>query len=208
MSNDGSFVFFESPVGLTPRALNDVRIGYSGFGVQYAQNVYEYHEGHVYLISDGRDVSSGGEIPPCETSSTGRFSSVCLAGVDGSGANVFFTTADQLVPGDTDTQVDYYDARVCTTGDPCIQSMTPAVQCEGEACHGAPAGAPSAAGAASAVFSGPGNLAPPTQAAVKHKAKPKSKHRAKRKRARKRRARKSDRGHQAGTSGGGSHAGH
>jgi hypothetical protein len=208
MSNDGSFVFFESPVGLTPRALNDVRIGYHETrGVQYAENVYEYHEGHVYLISDGRDVSSG-EIPACEESRVGTFSSVCLAGVDGSGANVFFTTADQMVPSDTDTQVDYYDARVCTTGEPCIGSVPPVASCEGEACHGTPAGAPSALGAASTVFSGPGNLAPPTQAAVKHKAKPKAKHRAKRKRARKRRARKSDRGHQAGTRGGGSHAGH
>jgi hypothetical protein len=30
-----------------------------------------------------------------------------------SGGDVFFLTNDQLVPAETDTQVDYYDARVC-----------------------------------------------------------------------------------------------
>jgi hypothetical protein len=198
MSNDGSFVFFQSPVGLTPGALNDVQIGATERGPQYAENVYEYHEGHVYLISDGRDVNTSGSRP-CEVPFGGSLlSTVCLLGVDGSGANVFFTTADRLVAGDTDTQVDYYDARICTAGDPCVASVAPQVSCQGEACHGTPAGAPSAPGAGSAVFSGPGNLAPPAKAVVKHKTKPKTKHRArqraKRRPAHKRRAKKSSRG--------------
>ncbi len=81
MSNDGSFVFFQSPVGLTPRALDDVQVGAVEGVPTYAENVYEWHEGHVYLISDGRDASEG---------PYGK-SSVQLLGSDASGANVFFT---------------------------------------------------------------------------------------------------------------------
>ena len=59
MSDDGAFVFFESPVALTPRALNDVPVGEG----KLAENVYEYHEGQVSLISDGKDTTPEGKIP-------------------------------------------------------------------------------------------------------------------------------------------------
>jgi hypothetical protein len=119
MSNDGSFVFFESPVGLTPGALNDVPVN---GGSYLAENVYEWEApgtevdgqlacrepaGCVYLISDGHDTSEGGNAVAIPTGS-----SVELIGADGSGENVFFTTADPLVGQDTDTETDYYDARV------------------------------------------------------------------------------------------------
>ena len=151
MSDDGAFVFFTSPIALTPRALDSVRNGTDHLGnPNYAQNVYEWHEGHVSLISDGRDASA---IP------TGVQQ---LVGSDATGANVFFTTADQLVPQDTDTQVDYYDARICTASDPCItQPPPPLPPCQGEACHGIPAAAPSLLTPGSVTFSGAGNLSPP-----------------------------------------------
>jgi hypothetical protein len=178
MSHDGSFVFFMSPVGLTPGALNDVQIGtteYHGrFEPTYAQNVYEWHEGHVFLISDGRDVSSD-PSGVCQV-----FSAVCLLGSDGSGANVFFSTTDSLVPQDTDSQLDVYDARVCTAGAPCIAAPSPVVACQGEACRGVPPGAPSLLSAASASFAGAGNLvAPARHVVVKRKARPKRRRRAK-----------------------------
>ncbi len=184
MSSDGSYVFFESPVGLTPNASNDVAInseshreGYSG--PEYAENVYEYHDGHVYLISDGRDVSrSVSEICRDE-------SSVCLLGTDASGRNVFFSTADRLSPSDTDTGVDMYDAHICSSGEPCVASApTAPVPCQGEACHGGSAGVPSVIGVGTAVFSGPGNLTP-TRPVVKTKAK-KRKVKAKKKAGRRR----------------------
>ncbi len=189
MSNDGAYVFFQSPVALTPHALNDVAIGtflgqtnQQRFGQNgtpiYAQNVYEYHEGHVYLISDGRD-TTGTTNEACE----GVPSSVCLLGTDATGSNVFFMTADPLVAADTDTGLDIYDARVCTASEPCVASPVPAAVCQGEACHGAPAGAPSAVSAATVTFSGPGNLALPT-AVVVHKKAVVKKH-VKRKRTRK-----------------------
>jgi hypothetical protein len=161
MSHDGAFVFFMSPVGLTPGALDSVPIANTERGVEYAENVYEYHNGQVYLISDGRDTSTapGGiclNVP----------SSVCLLGSDASGANVFFTTADALVAGDGDTQLDVYDARICTAGEPCIKPTVTPAGCLGEGCHGVPAGAPSLPAAGSASFAGAGNLAPPVSRPV------------------------------------------
>lgn len=147
MSHDGAFVFFESPVALTPGALNDVSVG-----EQFAQNVYEYHEGHVSLISDGRDTTGESRI---------EVSPVELLGSDASGANVFLATFDPLVPEDTDNQRDYYDAHICSTGEPCAPPVpAPPVPCEGEACHSAAPGAPGGQMPGSESFTGPGNLAP------------------------------------------------
>jgi len=169
MSNDGSYVFFSSPIALTPHALDDVVAGTEAvtgkFVTVYAENVYEYHEGHVYLISDGRDV--GTSHTPCGIAE----SAVCLLGTDASGANVFFTTGDRLVPKDTDTQVDIYDARICEPeqGNPCISEPSPPLPpCDGEACHGIPATTPSLLAPGSATFNGEGNvITPPPPAVVK-----------------------------------------
>jgi DNA-binding beta-propeller fold protein YncE len=159
MSDDGSYVFFRSPVGLTPQALNDVAVGTTGQGAPlYAQNVYEYHNGHIYLISDGKD-----------TTQLGGASAVELLGSDQTGANVFFSTSDQLAPQDTDTQRDYYDARICTAASPCISPAAPPLPpCLGEACHGTPAATPPGISPPSATFSGSGNTqTPPSTPAPK-----------------------------------------
>jgi hypothetical protein len=160
MSDDGSYVFFESPVGLTPDALNDVQIATTEHGQPtFAENVYEYHDGHVSLISDGKD-----------TSRISTFSAVELLGSDRSGANVFFSTADQLVSRDTDTQRDYYDARICTAASPCIPPTAARLPpCLGETCHGTPAAPPLPLLPASAGFSGAGNVTPAPHAPAKPK---------------------------------------
>jgi hypothetical protein len=169
MSNDGAYVFFDSPRGLTPHALDDVSDGRG-----YAQNVYEWHEGHVYLISDGRDAGSASnscESPQREAGETPG-SAVCLLGTDASGHNVFFTTADQLVSADTDTQVDIYDARICEpeNGNPCIAAEpSPLPPCGGEACHGIPPERSPLLTGGSATLNGNGNLIPLVPAAVKPK---------------------------------------
>jgi hypothetical protein len=173
MSHDGSYVFFISPVALTPGALNEVRIGGQG---HYAGNLYEWHEGHVYLISDGRDVA---------TETIAESSTVRLIGTDASGANVFFQTADALVPQDTNGSSDIYDARICTVSDPCISAPAAGAACQGEACSGVPGSQPAAVAPASESFAGAGNIA-----AGVHKAKPKKrKQHRRRKRRVKRRAR-------------------
>jgi hypothetical protein len=87
---------------------------------------------------------------------------VCLLGADSSGANVFFATNDKLVGRDTDTELDYYDARICSASDPCIkQTAENNVVCEGDACQGARTPQPPLLSAASISFAGPGNAAPP-----------------------------------------------
>jgi hypothetical protein len=164
MSDDGRFVFFSSPVALAPGALEDVQITSEEGRPIYAMNVYEWHEGHVYLISDGRDVSvNNGEAPLC----TPALSSTCLLGSDASGANVFFSTTDKLVGQDTDTELDYYDARICSSASPCLdQSPSPTVICQEDACQGSPIPQPPLASAASVSFSGPGNASPPAPTPV------------------------------------------
>jgi hypothetical protein len=155
MSDDGRFVFFQSAAALAPGALNDRPV--TGNPKVLAQNVYEWEAegsggcvqpaGCVWLISDGRDLNEGPQIAT---------SVVELLGSDASGQNVFFKTADQLVPADTDTQVDFYDARV-GGGFP---ASVVSVPCEGQQCREAPS-VPGAFGAPPSQFlTGPGNLAP------------------------------------------------
>jgi hypothetical protein len=149
MSDDGAFVFFESPVALAPAALNDFPIGLG----RLAQNVYEYHEGHVFLISDGKDTSG---LPLL------ALTPVELLGSDRSGANVFFATFDRLVPEDSDTSRDYYDAHICSEAEPCpAPAPAPLEPCGGEACHGTAPTQSATPTPASQSFSGPGDLAPP-----------------------------------------------
>jgi hypothetical protein len=109
-------VFFMSPDPLTPGALPDHR---TLFGAPIP-NVYEYRAGHVYLISDGRDSSTVNSNP-----------GVGLIGSDATGDNVFFKTADSLIPQDTDSQQDFYDAR--TGGGFPVPSLA---SCSGDACQG------------------------------------------------------------------------
>lgn len=117
VSADGSRVFFSTSDALTPQALNGV------------VNVYEYHAGHVGLISDGHDtVVTTGERPAVE-----------LVGTDESGRDVFFTTADRLVPQDTDDQVDLYDARV----EGGFAPLPEAAPCVGDSCKASPSVSPS-----------------------------------------------------------------
>jgi hypothetical protein len=146
ISSDGSKAFFESPLALTKGALDNA-CAYESEGKCEAPalNVYEWQEGHVYLISDGQD-----------THSLLRGSATHLIGANPSGSDVFFTSADPLVQQDTDTQVDVYDARV-NGGFP---APTRATSCSSE-CQGPPSPPPVFGAPPSSTFSGPGNIAPP-----------------------------------------------
>ena len=142
VSNDGSYVFFQSTAALTPRAVNS-----GGF------HVYEYHRGQLSLISDGVDVQGQG---------------AGLVGIDASGENVFFTTVDPLVPQDTDAEVDVYDARI-GGGFPVPVAS---VGCSGEGCQGALSASPSFGVPGSVSVPGGANVPPPPGPVVKPKAKP------------------------------------
>jgi hypothetical protein len=143
MSDNGAYVFFESPDGLTPHAPDDQLVGCLEGGAcsAYIQNVYEYHEGQVSLIASVRPTSPEG----------------VLVGTDHSGSDVFFTTAEALVPQDTDTQRDIYDARI-GGGFPVPAER---VGCSGEGCHGPLSGSPPLFPAGSATHAGDGNFMPP-----------------------------------------------
>jgi hypothetical protein len=162
LSADGAYVFFQSPVGLTPEAFNDKPIKSEEEKLRYAENVYEYHDGVVSLISDGQDITDLGS----------QGSNVTLVGIDESGADVFFETADRLVGQDTDSNVDLYDARV-GGGFPAPPT---AASCSGEACQGQLSGAPTLLSPGSEFQAG-GN--PPLSAPEASKPKPKAKARAK-----------------------------
>jgi hypothetical protein len=130
ISDDGSYVFFNSLAPLVPAATNGTI------------DVYEWHEGHgISLIGSGTN-----ETP----------SYFLNASPDGS--NVFFGTHASLVPADTGSEGDLYDARVCTAAEPCVQAL-PSEEglCEGDACAHPP-GAPNDASPSSLTFTGPGDL--------------------------------------------------
>jgi hypothetical protein len=129
VSENGEYVAFQSTDGLTPGALNGLStVNTETERTIYLHNVYEYHDGSVYLISDGQD-----------TSTVEEGSSVRLEAMSPSGRDIFFTTADQLVPQDLDTEVDLYDARI-DGGFPAPASLLPT--CQGDACQGPLTGAP------------------------------------------------------------------
>jgi hypothetical protein len=164
MSANGEFVFFRSPVGLTPGALNDVVVGpkvnphEKPVGVVYAQNYYEWHDGVVSLISDGKDTtdkSKNSEAGAVDESATN------LLGSDVSGGNVFFSSFDELAKSDSDSQLDFYDAHVCSALEPCFPVGLEPVLCGEGACQAAGAGGPGVETPGSLTFSGPGDLAPP-----------------------------------------------
>jgi hypothetical protein len=160
--SDGGRLLFETREALVPSDTDG------------QTDVYEYEDGHVYLISGG-------------TSADG---SQLVSGSE-SGDDVFFLSTQQLVPQDTSSEARLlYDARVdgglpfasspppCTTADACRAPASPQ-----PAIFGAPT---------SQTFTGVGNLTPQIEAAVKSKgkkskgAKPKGtkgklRHRAKRK---------------------------
>ena len=102
VSADGSYVFFASPVALTPQALSFAPLAHEAGRVAF--NVYEYRAGNVYLISDGQDTSEISDVP--------------LVGTDPSGRDVLLNTKDQLVAQDRTVTMSISTMRVVTVALP------------------------------------------------------------------------------------------
>ncbi len=176
VANDSS-VYFETRNPLVPQAVNG---GY---------NVYEYREGIVSLISSGLDTRS--EEPGL------------LHYISPSGSDVFFTTYEQLVPRDTDSQVDVYDARA---GGGFFEPLPPP-PCQADACQGSLAGAPVLLSPGSEFQAGGENpvSSVPEESAATVKSKPKAKKgtrkRKRRGAKRKKKARRASHGASAGGKG-------
>jgi hypothetical protein len=127
---DSGQVFFDSGSPL---------VGSSPAGVQ---NVYEYREGQVALISTGQSPQDAEFLD-----------------ASANGENVFFRTDQALVSGDTDNGLSVYDARV-NGGFPALPGERgQAGECEDiEACRSPLREPPVRAFGASRLFSGPGDL--------------------------------------------------
>jgi hypothetical protein len=124
MSSNGSKIFFATPDPLVPADVNTGAFANGLFGATtFTQDVYEWENGRVSLISDGRTATGSS-----------------LGGTTPSGNDVFFTTLGQLVPQDTDGYDDIYDARVgggfpapppsgggCQSPDSCRPAVAPTV---------------------------------------------------------------------------------
>jgi hypothetical protein len=148
VTEDGSRVFFSSHDALTPQGL----IG--------ANNIYEYHNGQTALISDGHDALNVEGHPATE-----------LIATDESGRDVFFRAADRLVPQDSDTQVDIYDARE----DGGFPGPAGRASCSGDSCQGPVSESPSLiAPLTSVVTEEPAGSTPRIVASAKPKAKTKT----------------------------------
>jgi hypothetical protein len=135
LSNDGAYAFFDTADALVPNDTNGTL------------DVYEWHEGHISLISSG-------------TSPAPSY----FLGASPDGANIFFGTHARLVRQDTDDAGDVYDARIhggfSTSGSE--------VECEGDACQNAPP-PPVDATPGSQTYSGPGNFPPAPTVSPPHK---------------------------------------
>jgi hypothetical protein len=150
MSADGQRIFFGTPDALLPEDTNgeagcplDASISKYAGDTYSCEDVYEWHDGTLSLVS------SGTATDPAR-----------LIGADSSGENVFFYTRQRLVGWDKDDGTDIYDARI-GGGFPEPPAQPPI--CEGESCRGAGSAAPSVPGAGSAAFQGPGDVREQTQ---------------------------------------------
>jgi hypothetical protein len=150
VAEDGT-VAFTSALPLTPQAVSGRPIVETngGFVIARAENVYEYRDGNVYLISPA-DEAAALQLPVGQTR---------LIGIDETGRDVFFATTDGLVPQDTDTQYSWYDAR--KEGGFPAPTSTP--ECRGAgACQGAGSAPPVVPGlGGTALATGGQNLSEP-----------------------------------------------
>ncbi|HEV7495827.1 hypothetical protein [Baekduia sp.] len=124
ITDDGARVFFDSPDALVNGDTNGT------------QDVYEWEDNEVHLISDG----TSNEV-------------ATFADASADGHDVFFTTRARLTPDDTDALGDLYDARV---GGGLPQPAAPH-PCSDDTCQGSMSLPPPAPVVASIAFSGRGN---------------------------------------------------
>lgn len=144
VAEDGTVVF-TSRNALTPQAVGG------------GKNIYEYREGNVYLVSAGEEQSLEEAVFGEDYFQPGEERNRRLLGIDRAGTDVFFASTDALLPGDTDTQADWYAARV-NGGFPAPSAP---VECSGESCQGQPSASQTLPYAGSLAEPGGGNLASP-----------------------------------------------
>jgi hypothetical protein len=162
MSDDGDYVFFDSPSRLVPQAEN------------HTLHVYEWQahgtggcaqaEGCVRLISSPNDAFPSYFL---------GYSPFYLPGGERvEGGNVFFGTHARLVPQQTNSVGNIYDARICVAASPCIKPPPGGTaQCEGGSCQTPPA-APLFQTPATFTSESSGNILPPPAPSAQRPVKP------------------------------------
>ncbi len=160
-------LFFNSDDALVPQDANGTWDVYEyeplGVGSCTASSVTfsERLGGCVSLISSGTSSAESGFMDASE-----------------SGDDVFFQTAERLVPQDFEDSYDIYDAHVCSSAAPCVSSPSEPPPCDtSDSCKAAPTLQPPIFGApASATFSGSGNLSasPPAPVVAARKSLPRA----------------------------------
>jgi hypothetical protein len=126
--SDRGQVFFETADALLPRDANGRR------------DVYEYMSGQLHLISTGTDEASSHFLD---------------ATPDGN--NIFLSTAQRLLPSDTDDVYDYYDARA---GGGFAEPPPPPPPCGAGSCRDGGSVESIADSPSTSSFAGPGNVRP------------------------------------------------
>jgi hypothetical protein len=147
--SDSGRLFFESPDALVPQDTNGLEDVYeyepAGVGGCETTGVTfsDRSDGCVDLISSG---ISAGESAFFDASENGD--------------DVFFVTSDRLTAADYDTNIDVYDAHVCSSTVPCaVVPVSPPPCTSGDSCKAAPSPQPEIFGSTpSATFSGVGNV--------------------------------------------------
>ena len=146
MTSDGSRVFFESDDALT------------GVTTNHSRDVYEWERSGT-----GTCDQAPGCVSLISTGTAGEASVFLDASEDGS--DVFFLTRQPLAGGDSDQEVDVYDARVGGG-----YTAAEATGCTGTVCQGLPAATPTFATPSSVTFEGTGNFPAAPGTVVKPKA--------------------------------------
>jgi hypothetical protein len=141
MSDDGQRAVFTTPDALVPADTNGPCVEEKNNSTSPCQDVYEWNDGAVRLISSGTSTAK-----------------VELNGISRDGRDVFFTTYSRLVGWDADNLSDVYDARI---GGGFPEPPAIGAACEGEACRGSATNAAAVPGAGTAAFEGPGNQPKP-----------------------------------------------
>jgi hypothetical protein len=143
ISADGDEIFFDTPNPLVPQDTNTNSpelIRKEDRPTPQGRDVYEWENGVVYLVSTGKS--------PYDS---------FLLGSSESGSNVFLSTAQGLVPADTDGGYDVYDAHLPEPSEGITATPTP---CGDSTCQGSVSTPPAPSTLASESFTGLGNPSP------------------------------------------------
>ncbi len=167
LSDDGTRAVFASEDALVPADVNGKIDVYewelAGTGsCTTASSTYSARSGGcVFLVSSGTDPVGA-----------------VLEGMSADGSDVFFASEVALLPIDTSTELQVYDARI--DGGIASQQETAQSSCEGTGCRGSEASPSTTPQATTNSYAGEGNVKPAARCVKPHKPKKKARHHGRR----------------------------